>query len=373
MKMGDIDAADLDRVTLEDVARLSAVSTATVSRAIHGDSRVRPDTRDRVLRAAAKLGYRPNSVARELATGSSDTVGLLVPSSGDLFWGEVATGIEEHAAEHGLSILLANSHGDAKRERQMLDVFLARRVRGVVVGSAAAPEAWFDRIPAPVPIVLVGWDPRQKPEDLELAQRLPPEEGIRLFDQVEVPGGWYAHLAPDEISGGRLAVRELLRLGHTHIALITGPPVRPALLRLLGFRAELAAEGLNPDLIIACDDTLEGGQHAALELLNRDPRPTGIVAYNDLVATGALRAAHMLGLQTPRAVSVIGFDDIEIARFVEPPLTTIRQPKREMGKLAMELLSQALRGEPGRIERVLPVTLVSRASTAPPPRRGRKT
>ena len=352
-------------ITIKDVARLSGVSIATVTRALQGHPRVLPSTRYRVEEAAAALGYRPHFIARALATGTSDTIGLIIPSTGDRFWGEVAAAIEQRAAEAGFSVLFANSHGDLDRERRMVELFLGKRVDGIVVAAALGDSrSWFSPREAPLPVVHIGLDEGLRPQDLLAAQHLAVRELLGSTDAG--PDGLLGSVSFDDIEAARTAVRHLLELGHSQVAFVGAAPLRSAVLRLIGFRAALDDAGLRPATIVECEETLEGGRMAALKLLARPRRPTALVAYDDLVAIGVMRGAHALGLRVPEDASVIGFDDIDIAAFVEPPLTTVRQPKAEMGRLAVEILLQSLGGAPPS-RCTLPGTLVVRSSTGSRP------
>jgi LacI family transcriptional regulator len=359
-------------VTIVDVARISNVSPATVTRALQGHPRVLPETRLRVEQAAQKLGYRPDSIAQALATGATNTIGLLVPSSGDTFWGEVAAGVEAEAAERGISVLFANGHGDPERQRQMLDVFLRKRVDAVIVAAAAGrPHEWLARERTELPVVLIAWDAAVDAEEFARAQTAPLERAIASVTTLELPGPHYAHIAFDAMDDGSLAAQHLSALGHERIAFIAGKPQQSSLLRLLGFRTALERASLRPGPIVTCEESLEGGRQAALELLrSHSARPTAIVAYNDLLAIGAIRAAHALGIRVPEDLSVVGCDDIDFAAFVEPPLTTVAQPRQKVGRLAIRLIYEQ---EPDREKAVRLLeagTLVVRESTASVPKGG---
>jgi DNA-binding LacI/PurR family transcriptional regulator len=355
------------RITIKDVARDSGVSTATVTRALQGNPRVLPATRRRVEEVAAKLGYLPDNLARALATGSSKTIGLVIPSSGDSFWGEVTDGLEERGAERGFTVLLGLSHADPERERAVLRLFVEKRVDGIVIGGPAlAPDAWSEAGASRQPLVLVCWYAASEPEEFELALRQPIADSISRADEtLPAAGPWFAHVCVDDIAGAAQLVRHLASLGHERIGLIAGPPVRPARLRLLGFRLGLEEAGLEPGPIVSCEESFEAGHLAAVEMLAAPDAPTAVVAYNDDIAIGAMRGARSLGLDVPRDVSIAGFDDIEFASYVDPPLTTSRQPKREMGRMAIDLLLDAVGGRPGPVRRTLPAHLVVRGSTGP--------
>ena len=352
-------------VTLASVARLSGTSAATVTRALHGHPRVLPTTRARVEEAARVLGYVPHLGARALATRTTETFGLLIPSTADSFWGEVAAGLEERAIAQGYATLLATSHGSAQRERGMMELFLGKRVDGIVVGGAAAmPTTWFPRGRPTTPIVLVNWNTPFDAAHMAAARVDPVSAMIRVIERRirEAP---FPHVATDEVGGAARAVRYLMDQGHRAIAFAGIEPIRPALLRFLGMRGALEERGLRPAAVIACPDTLEGGQQAGNQLAGLDPRPTAVVAFDDIVAVGIIRAVHAAGLRVPEDVSVVGFDDVEVAAFVEPPLTTVRQAKEALGTLAVDVILGALRGTPVKALSLLPAELVIRQSTGP--------
>lgn len=357
----------LRRVTIKDVARLSRVSPATVTRVMQGRKSVREETRSRVEEAVRALGYRPDHIARALVTRSSNTIGMMLPSSGDSFWGEVAAGIEQRASEAGFSVLFANAHGDARREAEVIDLFVGKRVDGIIIaGATGEMRSWVGGSTLHVPIVLVNWDATFQPELIETASLLPPRDMAKAISD-EVRGRGFSHVAFDDLGGGVIAVKHLLSHRHSNIAFIGGSAIRPALLRILGFRRALEEAGLAPGPIIARGESLEAGMEGARSLLSRVNRPTAIVAYSDVVAIGVMRAAHMLGLRVPEDVSIVGFDDIDVAAFVEPPLTTIRQPKREMGSEAVSWILARLDGSDLREHQTLPGSLIVRSSSGPAP------
>jgi LacI family transcriptional regulator len=359
------DARDPSAVTLADVARLAGVSAATVTRALHGSPRISAPTRGRVDEAARALGYVPHLGARALATRSSQTIGLLIPSWDDSFWGEVAQGLEERAFSEGFSVLLATSHGDAARERAMIDLFLGKRVDGIVIGGAAGmPAIWFPGGRPRTPIVLVDWHTPSDADEVRAATFGPIAETIaRVEQRADSP---YRHVCPDDVAGGGDLARHLLGLGHQRIAFAGVAPIRPTLLRLLGVRRVLEEAGLQLVDAIECDGSpdgsLEGGRSAGEYLLRAKPRPTAVVAFDDLIAVGIMRTVRAAGLSVPGDLSIVGFDDIPVAEFVEPPLTTYAQPKAAMGSLALQTVLDELRGSRETTPIRMPGHLVVRES-----------
>jgi LacI family transcriptional regulator len=344
--------------TIRDVARLAGVSTATVSRILSGIGEARPDTRARVRAAVAELDYRPSGIARSLKLGSTGTIGLIVTDILNPYFPELVRSIEDAARARDLAVVLCNAQEDADREASYLELLSERRVDGIVVASGSLSERhgqWLRS--APVPVVLVN---------------------CRLAD-----GSQPAALT-DNQAAARMATRHLLALGHRRLGHITGRPTDAATEdRLAGVRAAIADAGLSEDslAIVVGDGHTTGGERGMRQLLAHS-RTTGVVCYNDLTAIGAIRAVRERGLGVPRDVSVVGFDDIDLARLVDPPLTTVSQDTEAMGRWAVEHLAGVIgRGgthtpQNGRTSTdrdsgsgllLLPGSLRVRGTTGPPP------
>jgi LacI family transcriptional regulator len=350
--------------TIADVARRARVSTATVSRVLAGHGRARQETRDRIFAAARELGYRPSGVARSLRQRATRTLGLIITDIENPFFPQLVRAVEDAAHDLGYAILLCNAADDPEREAEYLDLLVDRWVDGVVIAASSLGgrhREWL--ADAPLPIVLVN----------------SPEQDIGL-----------STIASDNHAGGGLAARHLAELGHRRIGLIGAPPRNvdgPA--RLAGAREALRTAGIEHGVIhVAADDAgVTGGQRAAAEILAIDPGVTGLVAYNDLMAIGAMRAVRAGGRRVPNDVSITGFDDVDLAAFVDPPLTTIAQSTAEMGRWAVDQLIRTLGRHPVDAEShgssvgssnsepdaepaahvLLPVRLVVRGSTGPAP------
>lgn len=350
--------------TIRDVARQAGVSTATVSRVISGSVAARPQTRARVLAAAETLDYRPSAVARSLKLRTTRTLGLLVTDIQNPYYPEIVRAVEDAALERNLAVLLCNGADDPGREETYLELLVDRRVDGIIIASSGLQErhgAWLAR--RSVPVVLVNWAAPDLP--------LPAILG-------------------DNRAGGRLATEHLLSLGHRRIGHLSAPARNAAAAERLGGIGEaLAGAGLDPGslVVVEGDGQVAGGERAALELLERMPDITGIVCYNDLTAIGAVRALRARGRQVPADVSIVGYDDIALSAWVDPPLTTIAQRTSEMGRWAVrrlgELIGRAdgaasgdgsrmgatgdgVSGSLGPPPVILPVELRVRASTAAP-------
>ncbi len=342
------------------MARRARVSTATVSRVLAGHGRARPETRERVFAAARDLDYRPSGVARSLRQRATRTLGLIVTDIENPFFPQLVRAVEDAARDLGYAILLCNADDDPEREAGYLDLLVDRRVDGVVIAAGSLGgrhREWLAH--AQLPIVLVN--------------TADPETGLST-------------IASDSYAGGALAARHLAGLGHERFGLITAPPRNsdgPA--RLAGARDALRAAGVEGDRVLVATDEagVAGGERAAADILGRDRRVTALVAYNDLMAIGAMRAVRAAGLRIPADVSVIGFDNVDLSSYVDPPLTTIAQATSDMGRWAVTQLAAELAGrttamvvgaaEPTSPDAreaahvVLPVWLEVRGSTGPAP------
>ena len=334
------------RATIADVAARSGVSTATVSRVLSGAAPASQGTRERVLSAVRDLDYRPSGVARALKRAETRTIGLLITDIGNPFFPQIVRAVEDEAHARGLGVVLCNASDDPTRELAYLELLLERRVDGLIVASARTTRRLASLLSrVPMPVVLVNAATRGS----------------------SLPGITTAHRR-----GARLAAEHLLQLGHRRIAHISAPfrHAAAARLRMAGVTDALVAAGLEAStlLVVDGDEHVDGGARAMEVLLAERDAPTGVVCYNDLTAVGALRGARAAGLRVPEDLSIVGFDDIEIASWTDPPLTTVRQPTEAMGRWAVERLTEALGGNAVADEHVtLEPALVVRGSSGPPP------
>jgi LacI family transcriptional regulator len=329
---------------MRDVAERAGVSVTTVSHVINETRPVSDELRQRVLAAIDELGYQPNVLARSLRRGETHTIGMIVPDSANPFFAELARGIEDTSFEHGYNLILCNSDGDLDKELIYADVLTEKQVDGILFVAAGVST---DHIRA-------------------LQERRIP---VVIVDR-EIPDVSVDQVLTDNARGGWLATRHLLELGHRCIGCITGPSdVTPSAERVTGYRQALSEGGIPVDevLIVKGDFQYESGYRAARQILARDDPPTAIFTCNDLMAVGAISAAVEMGRQVPVNLSVVGFDDVRLASFANPPLTTIVQPKYEMGVLATTMLLERMRNHdiPPR-RRLLDTSLLIRQSTAPP-------
>ena len=301
--------------TIREVAESAGVSYATVSHVINNTRLVSQETRERVLAAMDALNYRPNALARSLRQGKTNTLGLVLPDSANPFFAEISRSIEDEAFKKGYSVFLCNTELDIQRELFYVDVLSKKQVDGIIFVAAGDQADSLDFLRSRnMPVVLIDRD----------------------LPNVEVDA-----VLSDNQLGGFLATRHLLSLGHTRIACIAGPSsITPSAERIIGYRRALEEVGLSYDesLILRGDYHAQSGMEITHSILQMEPRPTAIFALNDLMALGALRAAAEAGCSVPQDLAVVGYDDLEIAHFTNPPLTTIAQPKREIGAQAVHLL-----------------------------------
>jgi DNA-binding LacI/PurR family transcriptional regulator len=337
-------------VSIQDIAGAAEVSHSTVSRALHDSPLISPEVRHRIQQLAHEMGYTPNAVAQSLKGKRTNTVGLVVTSIAEPFVGRVVRGIEDVAQAAKVSVFLSVSNNDPEREMEVIETFHRRRVDGVISATAQIWGTYMQR----------------------LAQiRLPT---VLINQQAESGADQLHTVDADDYGGACQAVAHLLALGHRTIGYLgVANRLQSNRRRLAGYRDTLAAAGItaHQDWIRIApvppgfhSDDVREGQVMLPHLL-----PTGVTAvfcYNDMVAVGVLMACRDLGLTVPEQLSVVGYDDVEIARYVTPPLTTIHQPKLRLGELGMQMLLDILDGH--QVQNcVLPNDLVVRGSTMPAP------
>ena len=336
-------------VSIKDIARAARVSHSTVSRALRNSPLVNAETRALVHKIAEQQGYTVSAAARSLVTRRTNTLGVVVTSIANPFAGEVIAGIEETALAHGYSILLSTSHADPNREVRAVQSLQEHRVDGILVNSSRVGRLYIPMLAEMhIPIVLIN---------------------------NEHPGEFIHSVTIDNHQAGRDATRHLMDLGHRRIAYVGNRfGLQADTDRFSGYRqiVEEADLGFEPELVVHGDGGAEAGMKAAASLLNLPERPTAVFCYNDMQALGVLRAAREKGLNVPRDLSVVGLDDLYLSSYTDPPLTTIQQPKQEMGRLAVQILLQLLSGGKPDSRITLTGKLVVRQSTAASsPSRGR--
>lgn len=336
--------------TLRDVAEMAGVHAATASRALNPRTRrlVNSDTARRVLRAAETLGYQPNPIARSLKTARSATIGLVIPDLTNPLFPPIVRGIEDVLGPAGYSAWIVNTDNDPERERAQVESLRSRQVEGLIVATARLEHPLLKKLhDQGVRMVLVN----------------------RRLDGVEIPS-----VTADDATGVALAVQHLASLGHHRIAHLAGPDTTSTgVVRSRAFRHAVRDHGLDDDpaLVIGCDYWTEAqGATALRTLLDRGTEFTAVVAGNDLIALGCYDVFAERGISCPRDVSVVGFNDMPFLDKLAPPLTTVRVPHYEIGAESARMLLETIE-EPERHPRsvLLPLSLVVRGSTAPPPRR----
>jgi LacI family transcriptional regulator len=329
--------------TIREVAESAGVSYATVSHVINNTRVVTQETRERVLAAMTSLNYRPNALARSLRQGKTNTMGLVLPDSANPFFAEISRSIEAEAFKKGYSVFLCNTELDTQRELFYVDVLSKKQVDGIIFVAAGDQADSLDFL---------------------LRQNM----SVVMIDR-DLPNVQVDAVLTDHQLGGFLATQHLIELGHERIACIAGPSsITPSAERIIGYRKALEQAGLPyaEELIMRGDYHPQSGMDIMHSILQMSPRPTAIFALNDLMALGALRAAAEAGCSIPNDLAIVGYDDLELARFTNPPLTTIAQPKKEIGARAVNLLVDRIArkgGPPSRV--VLPPELIVRRSTQP--------
>ena len=314
--------------TMKDIARLAQVSTSTVSHVINGSRFVSDEIREKVMRIVAELNYTPSAVARSLKVRETKTIGLLVTATNNPFFAEVMAGVEQYCQKNQYNLIIATTGGDAKRLQQNLQTLIHKQVDGVLLMCGDSRFQADMELTVSLPLVVMDW--------------------------------WFTELNADKIlenseRGGYLATKSMVDAGHQKIGIITGNLRKSvAKNRLQGYKKALSEANivLNPDWIVESHFDFEGGIVGAQKLLSLSDRPTAIFCCSDTIAIGAYQAIQNQGLRIPQDISIMGYDDIELARYLFPSLSTISQPKAELGKLAVETLLQRIQ-EPNENYRTL--------------------
>jgi LacI family transcriptional regulator len=329
--------------TIRDVAEHANVSKATVSRYLNGSLTLPPDTAQRIDAAIVELNYRQNSLARRLSLGSSETIGLAMPDVANPFFAEIADEVELAASERGFGLSLCITRNELKRESLYLSWLDTQHLDGLILVS-------------------------NRPDDGSLRELIGQRRNIVLIDE-DIPGTDVPKVFVDNVQGGYLATRHLIRAGHKRIGHVSGPQTLFTVQeRFEGYRRALAEAHIEFDADLVRFGSYERhfGETALADLLALADAPTAIFASSDYLAVGMLEALRDRGIEVPRDMSIVGFDDMEFTSLLMPPISTLRQSARELGRKGVEMLLARLSGEaPSTVHR-LPVRLIERASVAPP-------
>ena len=306
-------------VNIKDVARAAGVSVSTVSRVINNSASVIPEKRQAVLAAMDNLKYQPNSLARALVNSRSDCIGLLVGEIDSPFFGQLMAGVHRVVMAAGKHVIVTAGYHQADQERSAIRFMQERRCDGLVIHSKALPDA----------------------EIIELIERGVP---VTLVNRL-IPGHEARSVYLDNEFGAYLATRHLIRNGHQNIAYVgTNIAIEDGQSRVAGYQRALSEAGIELDerKIVKAFHDEEGGNYAMSEVMARDLGITALFAYNDAMAAGAVMMLQDAGWDVPQQVSIVGFDDVILARIIKPHLTTIRYPVNEMGALAAQLVLHEL-------------------------------
>ena len=298
----------IKRVLLSDVAKLAGLSKATLSRYMNNSIVLPQDTIDRIETAIRELDYRGNSLARRLSKGGSETLGLVLPDITNPFFAELADAAEEAASASGYSLVLCITRNNPEKECQFI--------------------RWLDTCQV----------------DGLLRKEIQRHERIVLLDE-DIPGSKVPKVFADNVQGGRIATEKLIAAGHRHIAFVGGPDKLMSVReRYQGFCTAMEQAGLSwpPEWVMYGDYQREFGQQALRTLFSQPVRPTAVFAASDYLVLGLLDGLRASGLQAPEALSLVGFDDANYADFTQPRISTIRQPARELGRTAVNIMMRLL-------------------------------
>ncbi|MGF1723725.1 HTH-type transcriptional repressor PurR [Photobacterium nomapromontoriensis] len=307
--------------TIKDVARMAGVSTTTVSHVINKTRFVAEATQKKVLAAVDELNYAPSAVARSLKCNTTRTIGMLVTKSTNPFFAEVVHGVEEYCYSEGYTLILCNTEGNLTKQRDYLRMLAEKRVDGLLVMCSDLDEellALLER-QKDLPMVVMDWGPESPHTD-------------KIQDNAEL--------------GGYVATKFFIEHGHKAIGCLTGHREKTACReRLKGFNKAMAEAGLpvNEAWILEGDFECESAVNAANQIIAMEERPTAIFCFNDIMAMGLISTFQLAGINVPDDISIIGYDNIDLAPYFSPPLTTIHQPKRRLGKSAVEILMYRMR------------------------------
>ncbi len=327
--------------TILDVAKLAGVSTATVSRVINSPETVRGGTRKKVTRAMKICNYKYNALARGFVTKQSDTIGLIIPTINNPVFAESTSGVQDYADQQKIQVILGNTYYRNEQEESLVQTLREKQVDGLIITSTNPKGA--------------------------IIKTLTDENFPFVLLYSTVKKGDASAVGIDNYQGGYRATDHLVKLGHERIGMVAGSfsISDRSFHRWHGYRQCIKDHGIayDKDLLAQTDYSLTGGRDSVKKMLSYKKPPTAVFCSNDFLALGAMKGARELGLNLPQDLSIVGFDDIPIASYVIPELTTIRQPAYEMGKLGAKLLLQCIREQTKPVQLMLESSLIIRGST----------
>ncbi|WON76848.1 DNA-binding transcriptional regulator CytR [Serratia sp. UGAL515B_01] len=337
---------ELSMTTMKDVAEMAGVSTATVSRALMNPEKVSTPTRQKVEQAVLAVGYSPHALSRSVKRNESRTILVIVPNICDPFFADVIQGIEQTAAQHGYLVLIGDCAQQHQQERTFVNLIITKQIDGMLLLGSNLP---FDA-------------------SKEEQRNLPPMVMANEFaPELELPT---VHI--DNLTAAFEAVNYLQQLGHKRIACVAGPENMPlSHYRLQGYIQALRRNGIDIEssYITRCDFSYEAGAKALASLMALPKPPTAVFCHSDTIAIGVLSQAKKMGFRIPQDLSIVGFDDIKLTQYCDPPLTTVAQPRFQIGQQAMLLLLEQLHGQVvNNGSRLLDSELIIRDSTSAPKR-----
>jgi len=324
-------------ISIKDIAKKANVSSSTVSRALNDHPRISTETKKQIQELARSMGYVPSQAARNLVTQRSATIGVAVADYLDPFYVSLLASIEDVALANNYDLFVSSFYRDRQREKKLVDTFYEKRLAGVIVAGSLIGEGYLHQSKLLIPVVLVNC--------------------------VSYPFS----VSVDKLAGAKMAMNHLIALGHHRIAYVSQDiPSNTEILRLEGYRAVLSEHGIPVDaaLIVPGNGSVMGGIQVVDRLLDLDNPPTAIFCFNDMTAIGVIHTLHQRGYDIPDDISVIGFDDLEIAAYYHPPLTTIHQPIYNLGHMSATMLFELIQGQEYIQSETLEPALIIRCSTA---------
>jgi len=325
--------------TIKDVAKYAGLSPATVSRVIRNQSNVSDKTRNLVMKAISDLNFQPNTLARQLRQRETKTIIVIVPDIGNSFFRDIIKGIESVAYQNNYQVFLTDMQNNPDIEAYYFNALLQKQADGIISLSASVPLKLMEQVASQYPVVIV----------------------CQYMENSDLP-----NVTIDNVAASKKIMEHLIKMGHTRIAhLTTFPNVMLYRDRLAGYYQSLAENGIqiDMDLVRYGNSSFQSGYEQMMELLELKKPVTAVFAAGDILAIGAMKALKASGKRIPEDCAVVGFDDIDLSSIYDPTLTTIRQPKREMGEISMTMLLDLINGKkPTPNQRILNYELVIRES-----------